>query len=105
MYRQAGRPLNLSLSQGGPAFLLPLSAVLSPVDQLDADLYAVVNFSSTEQGGVLQKRATRPGEEDRCRSSPLGPLLVLLWDVTRLWVLCSNTFKGDVGEMIEKEST
>jgi hypothetical protein len=27
------------------------------VDQLDADFYAVVNFSSTEQGGVFAKES------------------------------------------------
>jgi hypothetical protein len=28
------------------------------LDRLDADFYAVVNFSSTEQGGVLAKERT-----------------------------------------------
>ena len=50
-------PSESSPSQSGPAFLLPLAAVLSPVDQLDADFYPFVNFSSTEQGGVLAKES------------------------------------------------
>jgi hypothetical protein len=44
-----------SPSQSSPAFLLPLAAVLGSVDRPDATFHAFVNFSSTEQGGVLAR--------------------------------------------------
>jgi hypothetical protein len=87
-------PPESSLSHSGPAFLLPLPAYMVRLDRLDADSYAVVNLSSTEQCGVLARERTRPREKGRCRSSPLGPLLVLLWAVTRLWFYALIPIRG-----------
>jgi hypothetical protein len=61
--RQAGCPLNLP-SQSDPAFLLPLAAVLERPDRPDADFHPGVNFSPTEQCGVLAKeRAEATGRK------------------------------------------
>jgi hypothetical protein len=45
--RQAGCALYLSPSQSNLAFLLPLAAVLGPLERLDADFDAFVIFAIT----------------------------------------------------------
>jgi hypothetical protein len=53
-------PSEPSPSQSGPAFLLPVPAVLGRPDRPDADFHPGVTFSPTEQCGVLAKERAEP---------------------------------------------